>query len=207
MPSDSTQPKHRSKISKLDALKKSGDQLQPPYPRTIDFAKAREERDNPSNSKASPYSHTSSTRSSSFGGPAGKQTDYMAVGRHWGYGFPESSGSSVASDSPMSRWQYASANSEPWNAIGRMAIDANAGQRPVECPSSKDHRLKKNSERATKGSSGGVHRGAWIVLCHVVLTMKPPRYVELKNKMSVYTGLNFSLLSCSWPLLITWSFS
>lgn len=160
MPSDAGQSKYKSKVSKPDAFKKFEYQLQPPYPRTIDFAQACEDRDNPSNDNTSPYSHTTSTERSSFGQPAGKQTDYMAVGRPWGYGSPESSRSSAASDSPMSRWQYGSANSEPWNAVGQVVTGANAGQRSVKRSSSSDRKSEKDSERATKGSSKGRHRGA-----------------------------------------------
>ena len=166
MSSNTNTPKNGS--SEREAPKGSKNQLQPSYPKTLDFAQANiGDRANASKTNTSPRqqyvgSSTGSSSSSSSSGKSDfrqqqlrqqKQAAYRSVERPWGKTPPwqnDTTRSGAVDYNPMSKWERGDVVEEPWNGVGKVLVadgpwagNSRSGRRRAE---------RKDSECATKGS-------------------------------------------------------
>lgn len=136
------------------ASKRSGDQLQPPYPTTLKLAQTLEDGDNGSKTNPSPQQYAGSNGRSSSEGSADRQpARYMPVERPWGKSTLGDSRSSAVGHSPMSKWEHGGILGEPWNGVGEVAAGANTGGPSARRSRRENRRSEKGSDCATKGSS------------------------------------------------------
>ena len=156
MKSKATTPKHDSKLPTERTLSmRSKDQLQPPYPQSLDLVQTRGDGSKPQKPPAPLQPHAGSTgRSSSSRASAGKHTAYLPVGRAWGKTAQKDRGSSATGCSPMSQWERGSVLGRPWDGVGEVAGGASGGERSGRLSRSENHTSsERDSDCAKKGSS------------------------------------------------------
>ena len=138
----------------------SKDQLKPPYPQTLEFAQIHGDGGKLPNTHASPQPHAGSTGPSSSERSVDTSAAYLSVKRARGETAQRDRQSGAAVGTPMSRWEHGDVLDEPWNGVGEVAAGTTGGERSVRWFKSGNHKSKKDSDRATKGSSKETSSGS-----------------------------------------------
>ena len=138
----------------------SKDQLQPPYPQTLEIAQIHGDGGKLPNTHASPQPHAGSTGPSSSERPVDTSPAYLSVRQARGKTAQWDRRSGSAVGTPMSRWEHGVVLDEPWNGVGEVAAGTTGGERSVRRSQSDNHKTEKDSDRATKGSSKETSSGS-----------------------------------------------